>query len=132
MQEQNAETSGEITGTGDAALIDFSEHEAEAEQLRQAERDEADAGAGETMPEEEQVEEVDFSTLSEEDARTVLFSGLVEMNARLTEVEQRLILLAQSFVRILEAAGMAEEGTEAPPIEVARTMPTMATKIPPR
>lgn len=79
----------------------------------------------------EEPQEVDFSTLSTEDQISVLFTGLYEMHARLSEVEQRLILLAQSFVRILEAAGMAEEGTQ-PPIEVARTMPKMATKIKPR
>ncbi len=81
-------------------------------------------GADGQPPEEEPVE-VDFSALSEADARSVLFNGLVEMNARLVEVEQRLMLLAQSFVRILEAAGAAEEGTQ-PQVEVARTMPKMA------
>jgi hypothetical protein len=86
---------------------------------------EADAAAS------EEPVEVDFSTLSEEDARSVLFNGLVEMNARLVEVEQRLMLLAQSFVRILEAAGAAEEGAQ-PSIEVAQSVPKMATKIKPR
>ena len=61
----------------------------------------------------------------------MLFNGLVEMNARLVEVEQRLMLLAQSFVRILEAAGAAEEGAQ-PSIEVAQSVPKMATKIKPR
>jgi hypothetical protein len=74
---------------------------------------------------EEEPQTIDFAELSEHDARSVLFNGLVEQNARLVEVEQRLMLLAQSFVRILEAAGAAEEGTQ-PQVVVAQTMPKMA------
>ena len=156
MPEQNEETKGEIRGAGAPILIDLASGEAEAERERQQEatelgiqRERAEAsGDGGTYSEasealiddvtteEEQGEpvEIDFATLSTEDQISVLFTGLYEMNARLSEAEQRLILLAQSFVRILEAAGVAEDGAvpEPPPIEVARTLPTMATKIPPR
>lgn len=91
----------------------------------QAERDEADAGAGETMPEDAPVE-MDFSELSEAEARSVLFNAIVETNERLAKAEMNLMLLGQSFVRILQKAGeLPEEGSQ---IEVVKS-PKMATSI---
>ena len=140
MQDQNAETSGnEMPETReDFERMEREMEEAETQLAIQQERAEASGDDSEFLHAQGEGEagngepvEVDFSTLSIEDQISVLFTGLYEMNTRLSEVEQRLILLAQSFVRILEAAGMAEEGTQ-PQVEVARTMPKMATKIRPR
>lgn len=69
-------------------------------------------------------EKIDFSTLSEADARAVLFEGLVEQGKKITELESHLQLLGMSFIRILEEAGQIEQ--------VEKKQPKMATVIRPR
>jgi hypothetical protein len=129
IQRERAEASGENGTYSEAteAMIDSVQASSDADAEVEFLHAQGEGTTGEAA--EPEVEEIDFSTLSEADARSVLFNGLVEMNARLTEVEQRLMLLAQSFVRILEAAGAAEEGTQ-PQVEVVQKMPKMAVPGP--
>ena len=74
--------------------------------------------------------EREWDELSLEEKADVLYLATVQTNQRLANVERNLMLLGQSFVRILQQAGeLPEEGSQ---IEVAQKVPKMATKIKPR